>query len=302
MHKIVITIFALPNELDDVTRVLTDLNRASKHIDGALFEFYVTLSLSDFNVDWGSSSVSPDFFRDRFMALKPLTDWAWHSVFQIRDEIRGALSARAYALREMPNATHFIWIDPDICFDETILKHMVWGIEAVSAQRGDPRYLITPEVVRLWDATWDCLVHESFLKHPVGYCKQNNPFVDAGCHGPVSLRIVHNNVPGQPASKFGAGWFSCLSRQLLDHISLTVDIGDYGPDDTYIMVNMEYCNRAGASLYQYCLKNYVVCENYAFNDRSPWTHLLCLRDRKKQLEQQSIRIMEVMLQQRYHQT
>ena len=32
MKKIVITSFVMPNELDDLERVLVDLNKASKHI------------------------------------------------------------------------------------------------------------------------------------------------------------------------------------------------------------------------------------------------------------------------------
>ena len=41
MKKIVITSFIMPHELDDLERVLVDLNKTSKYVDGNNYEFYV---------------------------------------------------------------------------------------------------------------------------------------------------------------------------------------------------------------------------------------------------------------------
>ena len=36
--------------------------------------------------------------------------------------------------------------------------------------------IVTPEIVKLWDTTWDCLVNSNYLDKPLDYCKTNNPF------------------------------------------------------------------------------------------------------------------------------
>ena len=45
MKKIVITSFVMPHELDDLERVLVDLNKASKFVDGSNYEFYISFSV-----------------------------------------------------------------------------------------------------------------------------------------------------------------------------------------------------------------------------------------------------------------
>ena len=61
MKKIVITSFVMPHELDDLERVLIDLNKASKHIDGNNYEFYISFSVSDYLFDWENSKVNVSY-------------------------------------------------------------------------------------------------------------------------------------------------------------------------------------------------------------------------------------------------
>ena len=124
MKKIVITSFIMPHELDDLERVLVDLNKASQYIKGENYSFYISLSVSDYLIDWSTSKVDKQFFIDRFNSLKPLTNWAGSSVMQIREEVMGAFQCKRYAHKEITDATHFIWLDTDICFDDKILYYI----------------------------------------------------------------------------------------------------------------------------------------------------------------------------------
>jgi len=286
MKKIVITSFIMPHELDDLERVLMDLNKASKHIKGENYSFYISLSVSDYLIDWSTSKVDKQFFIDRFNSLKPLTNWAGSSVMQIREEVMGAFQCKRYAHTEITDATHFIWLDTDICFDDKILHYMESGIDMVE-DSNIKKYFITPEIVKYWDTTWDCLVNETFINHPLDYCKTNNPFVDCGEIGDVKLEIVSNNIPGQPKTKFGAGWFTLLSKSLLDRIPLPESMGAYGPDDTFLMWGIEKLNQKGENIYQFKLKNYIVCENYIYRDRKHYDLLIKRIDRKEEFKQQA---------------
>jgi hypothetical protein len=260
MKKIVITSFVMPHELDDLERVLVDLNKASKFIDGNNYEFYISFSVDDYLFDWENSKVDKQFFIDRFNSLKPLTDWAGKSTYQIRDTILGAFSTKIHAHRECIDATHFIWLDTDICFDEKILYYMESAVDAIKSENITTKYFITPEIVKYWDTTWDCLVNERFINKPIGYQSTNNPHVDAIIYDEPTLEEVRNNVPGQPYMKFGGGWFALISKELMKVIPFPENYGHYGLDDTYLMWGAELLK--DHMIKQFKLKNIVVCENY----------------------------------------
>lgn len=276
----------MPHELDDLERVLVDLNKASKFVDGMNYEFYISFSVSDYLFDWENSKVDKQFFIDRFNSLKSLTDWAGKSTYQIRDEIVGAMQCKRYAHLECKDATHFIWLDTDICFDERILFYMENAINVLEEEKIE-KYIVTPEIVKYWDTTWDCLVNEKFINKELDYCKTCNPFVDSGEHGDVAIETVINNVSGQPRAKFGAGWFTLLSKPLLDKIPLPESMGAYGPDDTFIMWGMEKLNGNGEQMYQFKLKNYIVCENYIYRNRKHYDSIIKRIDRKEEFKKQA---------------
>lgn len=287
MKKIVITTFIMPNEIDDLEKTLMDLSRASKYIDGKNYELYVALSVDDYLVDWENSKLDKQYFIDRFNTLKPLTDWANKSEFYIREDIMGCTSLRRIAHNEYKDATHFIWLDTDIVFDDKILFYIESSIDVIEQENITKKYVISPECVKIWDTTWDCLVNENFLNKEVGYCKVNNPFVDAGIYGEIGVETLLNNVPGQPRMKFGGGWFNCLSKELLDRVPLPESLGHYGPDDTFIMWASEKLNQSGEQIYQFKLKNYVVCENYIYRDRNHYNQLIKRIDRKDEFREKA---------------
>jgi hypothetical protein len=293
MKKIVITSFIMPHELDDLERVLVDLNKTSKYVDGNNYEFYVSFSVSDYLFDWENSKIDKQFFIDRFNSLKSLTDWAGKSTFQIRDEIMGAFQCKRYAHLECKDATHFIWLDTDICFDDKILYYMEASIDRLKeTDTKTDKYFITPEIVKYWDTTWDCLVNENYINKELDYCKTNNPFAESGQVGDVELLTVLNNVPGQPVTKFGAGWFTLLSKPLLDRIPLPESMGAYGPDDTFLMWAIEKLNQNGEGIYQFKLKNYIVCENYIYRNRAHYDSIIKRIDRKEEFKTQAYSVFQ----------
>jgi len=282
--KIVITSFVMPHELDDLERVLIELNKSSKYIDGSNYEICISMSLSDYLINWNESLVSKDYFIQKFNKLKKLTDWASNSTFQIREDIMGALQAKRITHTEFTHATHFIWLDTDIVFDEMGLAYLENGITSIESN-DITKYIITPEVVKYWDTTWDCVVNENYLDKELDYCKTCNPFTESGIKGDVSVETVSNNVNGQPSFKFGAGWLVVVSKPLLDTIPLPEAMGAYGPDDTFLMWGMEKLKQRGEDIFQFKLKNYVVCENFYYRDQSEYDYLIKRINRKDEFLQ-----------------
>ena len=161
------------------------------------------------------------------------------------------------------------------------------SIDRVRETDNIDKYFITPEIVKYWDTTWDCLVNSNYLDKPLDYCKTNNPFAESGEVGDVELMTVMNNVEGQPRTKFGAGWFTLLSKPLLDRIPLPESMGAYGPDDTFLMWGIEKLNQNGEMIYQFKLKNYIVCENYIYRNRTHYDSIIKRIDRKEEFKKQS---------------
>jgi hypothetical protein len=282
--KIVITSFVMPHELDDLERVLIELNRSSKYIKGENYEFSISMSISDYLINWEESLADKEFFIHKFNKLKKLTDWASNSTFQIREDIMGALQAKRITHKEFTHATHFIWLDTDIVFDERGLAYLENGINTIESN-DIKKYIITPEVVKYWDTTWDCVVNENYLDKELDYCKVCNPFTESGVKGDVSVETVSNNVNGQPEFKFGAGWLVVVSKPLLDSIPLPESMGAYGPDDTFLMWGMQKLKQRGEDIYQFKLKNYVVCENFYYRNQSEYDLLIKRINRKDEFLQ-----------------
>lgn len=274
----------MPHELDDLERVLIELNRSSKYIKGENYEFSISMSISDYLINWEESLIDKEFFIHKFNKLKKLTDWASNSTFQIREDIMGALQAKRITHKEFTHATHFIWLDTDIVFDEMGLAYLENGINTIESNNIQ-KYIITPEVVKYWDTTWDCVVNENYLDNELDYCKTCNPFTESGVKGDVSIESVSNNVYGQPQFKFGAGWLVVVSKYLLDSIPLPESMGAYGPDDTFLMWGMEKLKRRGEDIYQFKLKNYVVCENFYYRNQSEYDLLIKRINRKDEFLQ-----------------
>ena len=282
--KIVISIFCLPYEIDDLENTLNQLKRASYYCDKSIdWNLDVTLCTSNQMVDWNKSSINKQFFIDKFLKLSHHTDWCVKT-FQTSDTILGCVSQRRFSLNKHKDANFFIWLDTDIVFDERGLAYLENGINTIESN-DIKKYIITPEVVKYWDTTWDCVVNENYLDKELDYCKVCNPFTESGVKGDVSVETVSNNVYGQPEFKFGAGWLVVISKPLLDSIPLPESMGAYGPDDTFLMWGMQKLKQRGEDIYQFKLKNYVVCENFYYRNQSEYDLLIKRINRKDEFLQ-----------------
>ena len=270
--KYCISIFALPHEIDDLELTLTQLGRAFEYVDSDNFILDVTLGVSPNLTLWDSSELKLDYFKDKFIILQKKCWWAKNKFFRLsEDKVQGCVSKRRQTWLDHKDVDYHIWLDTDIIFDERTLAY----IDNV-AQQLDDESIITPEIVKVWDNSWDCLVNENFIKEPIDYQKTNNPFKDSGIKGDISVENVICNWPNHPTMKFAGGWFTCISRKLLDRITVPESFGHYGLEDTFLMYA---CDKLKIGT-QYKIKNLVICENYLFRDNVYLTNRLASVSKK----------------------
>ena len=158
--KIVISIFCLPYEIDELERMLIQLKRSSYYLSGDNeWLLDVSIGLSDYLVDWNESKLPKSYFIDKLHYLQSMCDWCDPS-FHHDDHIKGCVSQRRNSMKLVEDADYFIWLDTDIIFEERTLSYVENTINSIGSY---PMSIITPEIVRIWDNTWDCLVNDEFI-------------------------------------------------------------------------------------------------------------------------------------------
>jgi hypothetical protein len=281
--KIVISIFCLPYEIDELENTLTQLRKSSYYLDNKIeWTLDVTMCVANDMINWNKSSLPKSYFTDKLLKLSSHTDWCLKT-FQTSETIKGCVSQRRHTLKTYTDADYFIWLDTDIIFEERTLSYIENTIKTVSGQY---QYsIITPEIVKIWDNTWDCLVNEQFLDKPIGYQKTNDPYKDSGIKGEISIQTVQNSVPSQPRYKFAGGWFTCISGNLLRRIGIPESFGHYGYEDTFVMWSSEKITQTTSDdIYQFKIQNLIVCENYKYRNNAHYINNLSIYDRREEFK------------------
>jgi len=255
-----IVIWISPTDIDDLEKSLNNLNIGKDYLTKEQrknVKFNILMCVSDEIIDWHKSSVTIEEVTEKFLKLKPLTDWASSAIFETTTTINGCTSMRR--ISGYSDSKYYLWLDTDIIFHPLTLAHSINSINVIE-EAGINKFVSIPEIVRQWDSTWDCLVNERFINKQIGYQAKNNPHIDAIIYDEPILEEVRNNFPGQPYMKFGGGWFALISKELMKTIPFPENYGHYGLDDTYLMWGAQILQ--DPMIKQFKIKNVVVCENY----------------------------------------
>ena len=279
--KYCISIFCLPHEIDDLELTLNQMKKAFRYVDEQNFILDITLALTGELTLWEQSKIPIDYFTHKYEKLRKNCDWITNKYFRVEQnsEVLGCVSKRRKVWKEHQNVDYHIWLDTDIIFDERTLAYIDSSIQSLS--KDYPYAVVSPEIVKVWDNTWDCLVNEQFLNEPLDYQKTNDPYLDCGIKGDIGIETINNTIPNQPRMKFAGGWFTCISKKLLDRITVPDSLGHYGLEDTFIMWGSDKLKLGQ----QFKIKNLVVCENYKYRDNKYLTNFIAGIDRREEFKE-----------------
>ena len=279
--KYCISIFCLPHEIDDLELTLNQMKKAFRYVDEQNFILDITLALTGELTLWEQSKIPIDYFTHKYEKLRKSCDWITNKYFRVEQhsEVLGCVSKRRKVWKEHQNVDYHIWLDTDIIFDERTLAYIDSSIQSLN--KDYPYAVVSPEIVKVWDNTWDCLVNEQFLNEPLDYQKTNDPYLDCGIKGDIGIETINNTTPNQPRMKFAGGWFTCISKKLLDRITVPDSLGHYGLEDTFIMWGSDKLKLGQ----QFKIKNLVVCENYKYRDNKYLTNFIAGIDRREEFKE-----------------
>jgi len=254
-----ISIHISPYEIDNYQTFIQQLRRNLNYIEDKII-FTPYLNLSHYFYDWSNSTLQSDYFVNRFNELNSIVkdECELDPTVNYDDKILGAFSYKTYFLNKYKNDVDaFIWFDSDMIFPDNTIASLIGAYKAVD----DKHCIITPQIHRLWDETWDILVNEDYINTPASH---DNYFGFDGYklfkHHTKDFSVTKS----EQGFKFASGWCNLLSADLFkDLIDFTYDLGHYGPDDTFIMNLLDhYKFNKSKDINQYIIKNLVVTENY----------------------------------------
>ncbi len=168
MKNIVVSMFVFPWEIDSLERVLIGLKESSFNIHPEVkFTLSVTMDLSDRRVQWNSSSIPHEFFENKLKNLTKLCNWCDYSfdINQSSDVYGAADKKRSDLAKYKDKADVFMWLDTDIYFP----KHILYAISSFVLELKDPYYILTPEIIKYWDSSWDIITNKKYLNQPFNH-------------------------------------------------------------------------------------------------------------------------------------
>lgn len=254
-----LSIHISPYEIDNYQLFIHQLRRNLNYIDSEIV-FNPCLNLSNYFYDWENSTLKEDFFIDKFNSLNQIIKdkVTLDSIVNFDDQILGALSyKRLFTSKYKNEVDAFIWFDSDMIFPDDTLFYLISSFESVN----HTDCIITPQITRLWDSTWDIIVNKQHLSIPANH---ENYFNFDG------YQLYSNNddkilVENKAYTKFGAGWCTLISSGIFkNYIEFTENLSHYGIDDTFIMLALDLYKQKGHDIKQFIIENLIVTENNKF--------------------------------------
>jgi hypothetical protein len=263
-----ISIHISPYEIDDYQLFIHQLRRNLNYIDSEII-FNPCLNLSNYFYDWDNSILKSDFFINKFNKLNKIIEnqVTLDPIINFDNEILGALSYKRFFLNKYKNQVDaFIWFDSDILFPDDTLFMLINSFEQINYKN----CIITPQIPRLWDTTWDVIVNEKYMDIPPSHENYFN-FDGYTLYSQLEEKQVIENIFN---TKFAAGWCTLLSSNLFkEYIEFSKNLGHYGIDDTYIMYTVDIYKQKKHDIKQFIVKNLIITENNKFKISS-YTNLI----------------------------
>jgi len=251
-----IVIHLLPHEIDWFEWQMKQFKLGSYYLDGNdTFIIDVTLNLN--LVEWDKSQIPKQYFINKFNQIQQICDWAelLFTVDEEEEKCMGVNDKRRQSIRSS-QADNILYLDSDIIFRPELLKYITDAAKAIEQDY----YIISPQLPKLWDDTWDILVNQNYINQipsPITY-------ESTDCYkiivNPVNnIKLTHIN-----GFKFGGGWFNLFSTKLLKFIDIPDSLGSYGVDDLFVMRCCDIMKYKGVNIKQFVIEGMVVCENIKY--------------------------------------
>lgn len=268
-----VVIFVMPWEINAYRKSVDKLESSVKNHPGINITLHACLCVSDTVIHWGKSKADRKYFIDNFKKINnSLSSIKHQNTTRISENnITGCVDWRRKHIQNCRSGIPVIWLDCDIVFSHDALSLIKKSIDNIV----DQYYIITPQIPRMWDETWDCLVHEDFNDKALGYCYDFD--VSQIDKSGIDRSILQLNK--NPQFKFAGGWLTVLSSDLLKLVCIPETFKPYGEEDTYLMQVCEGLIKQGWSITQYTIQGLLVAQDFnLFNSKKKQLRIINDKD------------------------
>jgi hypothetical protein len=241
----------MPWEIDYALLSFSQLKKVQKHIpEGVNIEFENVLNLSSNIIDWDKSKIPKEYFIEKYNDI-----CKGFNIIKITPKIIDSdiFYGHLDFQKEVINSStdYYIPFCPDMHFGEYLIPYMIESIKNIP----NKNFIITPQVTKRWDNSWDILVNENFIHMPYSNC------YDLSCY---DICNINNSTSPEliPLDRFKyAGWFDCYSKEIWETLCPVWDEwSGYGAWDTYSMITLSLLKQKGYDIQQYLIKGQVISE------------------------------------------
>lgn len=248
-----ITCHLMPWELDYALLSFTQLKKSKYYLnsDDNIY-IDVTLNLSNYLINWDDSKISKEFFINKFKSLQPLLkDYICRFKIYNGDRLYGGLNTQRESTED--HIDFYSVLNPDMYFNENLLSYLIESSKIIK----NKFLVITPQIPKLWDSTWDIISNENYLdvKH------EDWDSLDV-FDIRYFLKTNNKDISLIPINDFKfAGWFDFYSKDFWTNFFVGFDDWNgYGPCDWYSITLSQFAKNQNLDIQQYILENQLVCE------------------------------------------
>lgn len=267
MKSTLICLHVMPHEMTMLERFIPQLKRAFMYLDNDNVTIKASLNLNPLLIDWDSSTLKPEYYIDKFNKL-------FEGIPNINEIITDtSLMGTTQQKRECIPLPYdqFIFVDSDISFPEQLLKYQ---LEASYQVEG--KYIIIPNIVKMWDSSWDILVHKDYINI------QDNKYYEKHNRKLTETQIIDEvNLVQTPVIKFGCGMHTLYSKEFWEFIGIPESFGGYGPEDTFGIVASSVALQNGHDIKQYVLSGVYISEDHLNPPLDPQDGLVIFNRRQE---------------------
>lgn len=245
----------MPWEIDYCLLLFNTLS-SGKMLTHSNFKIKIGLNLSNYIINWDESKLDKEYFIEKinyYAKLLDVFDEVDVNIYE-GDDNYGHLDVQKAVVHQEND--YYIGICPDQLFDKSILSLFEQSVRVIE----DPYFLLTPEIPKLWDSSWDIISNDYYNKTIPKL--ENNTYDYMVINRYEALHITDtNSVQLEKLFDFKfAGWLDLYSKALYEKlIPVPSDWVGYGPWDLYALtvLNSIKHNKLPISVSQYKLKNFI---------------------------------------------
>lgn len=256
--NIKLTYHIMPWEIDYALLTFIQLKKSKKFLANDVNVIIDSvLNLSSNLIDWDKSKISKDFFVNKYYQISSLlSDYTHNTKIYDESKLYGHLDLQRDCIAS--DIDYYIGVCPDIYFNDQTLSYLIESTRYINEEN----FVITTQIPKMWDASWDIITNDKFMKHPYEEWDKLDVFdIDQITENP--------NLTSISAGFKWAGWFDLYSKRFYEQLApVHENWHGYGAWDFYSMNIAQAYNYNNGDFKQYIINNQLIFEYCVGNLKS----------------------------------